>query len=309
MKFNHLKSVICYSIELPSRIDTELALAKREFADILSTQFDSYGFVKNPVTGEMVTPFADASRGYSFVLRHDSKIIPPAVVRAEVDRRAKAEEEETLQKVYRKRRNELKDLVLMEMAQTALVSTTLTHAFYDAKAQRLYVSSTKKRADRVTLELVQAFGALKATTIYFDGVRNGLTNRLLAWLDDVGYDQFDGFYVGGFVQVSSEHEVVRYDVGDLGSSTLGLGDNLHAGFSVDKLALNDGDDVSFVLDSNFRLSKITFQPINYDDDEDQAHVWRSEAYYRVTVLSDLVDKLTAMLKPAQAETTETDDVI
>lgn len=309
MKFPYLKSVICYAVELPSLIDTELALKKMPFVDILPAQFDSYGFVPDPVSGELVTPFADASRGYWFVLRHDSKIIPPAVVRAEVDRRVKAEEEETLQKVYRKRRNELKDLVLLEMAQTALVSTTLVNAFYDAKAKRLYVSSTKKRAALVTNKLVQAFGALQATTVYFNGVSHGLTTRLRSWLDQDVDDPFEGFEVGGFVQVSSDHETVRYDVEDLASSTLGLVDNLRAGFSVDKLALDYSNDVDFVLDSNFQLSKIKYPPIDYDEEEDQTHVWRSEAYYRVSVLSAIVDKLTAMLKPAEAETTETDDVI
>ena len=53
---------------------------------ILSQLFVS-GFLPNPATGELVTPFPG---GFAFSLRHDQKVIPPSEVKKELERRVKS---------------------------------------------------------------------------------------------------------------------------------------------------------------------------------------------------------------------------
>lgn len=323
-KFKHLKSVLTYNCHLPDDFTVEQALRQRMFRDITEAEFETWGFVKNSITGQLATPFADGSRGFSIVLRHDSKIMPPAVVKAEVEKRIAAYLEETgLKRVGREEKRDITEDVKRRIARTALVKRDFIHAFYDAKAKLLFVSgSSKKRASLLTSDLVRAFGAVRFETVYFDGVSHGLTTRLEKHIDEQralrnGYieseevvDPFEGFEVGGFCEVATpDGEVVRYAVDDLTDDDLSVLSNLRNGYKVTKIALDYGDDVDFVLDSNFRLSRIDFPPLELDEEEaeDAAYVFRSEAYYRVTVLSAITKKLTEMLKPADTQSAETTD--
>lgn len=309
MKFPHLKAVLCYAVTLPSSLNEMAeALEKRAFEPITEVQFDTFGFVPNEVTGELVTPLSEASRGYSFVLRHDSKLIPGKVVKAKLAERV-AELAAEGRKVTRADKTSIRQAIELDLCRTALVTTDLIHAFYDVRAGKLFVSgSPKRRGDLLTSELVKVFGALEAKTVYFDGVSNGLTSRLRSFIEDQ-VDAFDGFEVGGMVQLENEGEKVRFDVSDLSFNTDLLRDLLDSGYRVTKIALDYSANVDFMLDAKFRLSKLRFPPLEADlidqpAEDDAAFTWRSEAYYRVAVLSAIVDKLTLMLGPVGADVAE-----
>lgn len=315
MKFKHLKSALAYDVILPGVADTAQALGNRLHREITEREFETTGFHKCPETGELVTPFPDPSRGFSFVLRHDAKIIPAAVVKAEVEKRLLKLKAEDGVVPRGAEKRELAATVRQELAATALVKTTYTYAFYDAPSHTLFVSGTsKKAAGRLTGELVKAFGALKFSTVWFDGIKHGLTTRMSRWVDLVmageqfdAENAFDAFEPDGSVVLSGQGESVTLAVDDLTNHDRTLERLLGAGFDVSKVGLSYEEFcVSFTVDVNFRLTRV-YMPAEGDYHDDPHFAWRTDAAIRTAVLADISNKLTAMLKPPVSATAESAD--
>ena len=169
-------------------------------------QVKTQGFTTHPANGELVVPFPG---GYAFMLRTDERIIPPAVVSAELD----AVEKARGHKLLRAERSEVREQIIFELAKTALYRTRYTPAYFLTEAGYLIVdSAAKKPAQELVGRLVQAMESLETQTIHVSDVARGLTTKLQRELtrddwqdeDDV-LGEIDDNPFGRFEPVSYTH--------------------------------------------------------------------------------------------------------
>lgn len=318
MKFPHLKAPLIYKLELPAAADVRDLIEPHQFHDLTPAQLSGHGFVKDPVTAELVTPLTDGRTGYWIVMKYAERIIPGGVVKQLlVDRIAEIELEEQ-RKVYTKERNQLREDIRVGIAPTALIRVKLVHGFYHAPSKHLFLSGASGRlANLFTGELVRLLGAVKAETVHFSEVSKGITTRLDAWLldnwDTDGPEPFGDFTVGNMVHISvpGKHQTTtKIQADDLSVPTLGLQMQIQGGYFVDKIELRFKD-TEFYLDRQFRLSGMNY-PLESLDTDDLPYALRHEAGFRLLILADLVAELTEMLIPAKQEAgvdAEVDDLV
>jgi recombination associated protein RdgC len=318
MKYPHLKAPLIYKLGLPPAADIRDLIELHQFHDLTPAQLSGHGFVKDPITAELVTPLTDGRTGYWIVMKYAERIIPGSVVKQLLAERIAEIELEEQRKVYAKERNQLREDIRVGIAPTALIRVKLVHGFYHAPSKHLFLSGASgKLASLFTGELVRVVGAVKAETVHFSEVSQGLTARLSAWLShqwEFGEsDAFGDFTIGNMVHISvpgKRQTATKIQADDLAAPSLGLQMQIDGGYFVDKIEMRFKD-TEFYLDRGFRLSGMNY-PLESLETDDLPYALRHEAGFRLLILADLVAELTEMLIPAKQETevsAEVDDLL
>lgn len=290
---------IIFRAALPSMASVANHLQDIPFAEIAdgSTLMSSSGFVNNPITGELVTPIAC---GYSFVLRHDEKKIPPAEVKKEVQRRVEAMLASGVP-VTRKEKAAIKDDVTTILAARAFTSSKLVACHYHEKAGLLFVSGSEKLAQLALKLLIRCVGSVMTKTIHIDGIKAGLTSALKGYIDECertgeGEAAFAGLTVGGDIKLS-----LPGSTEELSFSSIEPTDNaellsaLARDFVVKSIRLHDGNVMAMTLDDGFCFKSVKWPKVERNPEHDAAFQWRANAALQVMALADVVDRLCGML--------------
>lgn len=299
-----IKNAIVFKAELPPSRDTEEHLSELLHQPIQEVDPYRLGFVPNPISNELVTTFEG---GFSFSLRLDEKIMPAAAVRSRVSDAIAEAEKNCGRKLNRSERDGIRDTVRIDLCRRALVKSTVITSFYHSADKLLIVATPSKRlAQLVVSQLIKVIGSVKTETIHISDIKNGLTTRLGAALDDESEDKapFGDFELGGLCQLVKPGEKVSYQLDNLEAGKTGLQDSIGDGFVVDRLGLTDGT-VAFKLTADFQFKGIAFcSEIAREEAEemDPVFVWRQEAAVRVLQLSVVINRLCDLLgyKPKAA---------
>lgn len=250
---NLIRNAIVYAAELPSAVDMRKHLAEMPFAEPLSNQISSSGFVNVDPMGELVVEVTD---GYAFALRNDAKVIPSSAVQAEVKKRVAVVEERQGFKPGRSQTREIKEGVMAEFTSKALVRSSTIICFYDIKKNFLIVPTTSAAvADLVISSLVRCTGSVKTSTIHISDLKFGLTTRLKAWIDG-DYQAFGGFDPCDSVTMKREKEKISISRQALEGSQEAIKEAMAAGFTVEQMRFHFGGSYSFGLTDGFRFKSI-----------------------------------------------------
>lgn len=296
-----IKSAIIYSAVLPPMAELETHLSTSGFVEPLSLQVKSIGFVPREEFGTLVEGFAG---GVAFTVRVDQKIIPGGVVKAEVTKRAKGVERMTGRRPGKKEKVDIRFEVIDELAQRALVRTTMITCYHHTESNLLIVPTTnKKLAEAVVHELVMAVGSVKTTTIHVNGVSNGLTKRLQEWLSDSEDFGRDGVYPTNEVVLEQDGRKVSVKMGDLQSATAALKEALTSGFYVKSLGMAFPQGTEARLTSDFHLRSILMYAAAGDGDgEEEAPTFAAQASLEVAEVVEVAQILCEMFDyKAEAE--------
>ena len=94
-------------------------------------------------------------------LRHEEKILPPAVVREETDERVAAAEQDTGRPLRRKERTEIKEQVTLELLPKAFTKSRYTSAWISPDQDLVVVDAgSSSQAETLLSELREALGSL-----------------------------------------------------------------------------------------------------------------------------------------------------
>jgi recombination associated protein RdgC len=304
-----IKNARIFAAQLPAIAALAECLAALQFVPVLPTMRRSVGFISDPVTGEVVTPIAG---GYSFVVRHDEKVLPVGPVKEKLAAALKAKEDE----LERELDSDEQDRVMQEtetlLLANALVKTSSIRAFYFAADELLIVAVSSNPPAQVLLKaLCRAMGSIKTCTIHIDSIRQGLSTRLGNHLDmeSVG-DAFSGFTLGSYCRLSEKGDSAVFDMGDLINAGKGMKEALGAGMTVDRIGMTH-EQVSFRLTKDFALVKIEYPELSEEQlDEfdkscgesggaDAAFYWRHEAGVELIQLAALVRSLCVLFDYAR----------
>ncbi|NTE96728.1 recombination-associated protein RdgC [Agrobacterium tumefaciens] len=288
-----IKNAIAYSVELPSAAVLAEHLKEMPFEPVGELFISRAGFVKNPFTGELVTPL---NGGLSFSVRYDEKILPSASVRQVLDSAVADAEKECGHELEKDEREAVKERARAALIATALVKTVYVHAFYHFDSKLLILPTTAKPlAGTVVGLLARVMGSIKTTTIHVSDVKSGLTARLVRYLD--GDDKaYDGFKIGESCVLKEKSNKVSIDIDNLDHAKRALREALDAKMQVETMQLvREG--ICFKLTSDFRLRSIEYLEELTEDEQaelegaDAAYAWRIEATIQLLQIVDTVKAL------------------
>jgi recombination associated protein RdgC len=298
MKARLIRNALVYKATLPSVEALTKHLEEQAFEEPMAGQQGSIGFV--PRDGyTMIDSFHG---GFSFTVRIDEKIIPAAAVRTELEKRCKEVcDAMGLRRVGKKLKAELKDNIILEFRSKALVRTSHVTCFYDTKNGYLVIPTTSRTtAGKITSLLVHCVGSIKTETINISDVKNGLTTRLTAWMDD-DQDAFAEFAPCDEVAMTRGNEKLTVKMDSLSNAENALRDAIKCNFTVKSMRFMAGTEVKFGLTSDFAFKGIDF-PVS-DAAQADDDIWLHEASVQLLSFSAIVKDLCDMLgyKEPEAE--------
>jgi len=191
-----------------------------------------------------------------FCLRREDKLLPASLVRERTEEQAFALEQQAGRPVGRKERMDIKDQVLQELLPRALVRSSHTYAYIDAKNGWLIVNAASaKRSEELVALLRKSLGTLNVVLPQTDISPEGaMTHWMLA---ESSLPQ--GFMIEDECEFRSQAEmtsVIRCKHVDVDTSEIRA--HVEAGKTVHRMAMNWQDKLSFVLHDDLSVRRLRF---------------------------------------------------
>lgn len=294
-----ITNAIVYKAELP---DAELLaqhLAELPYAELAPEQLARTSFVPHKAFGDLVQKFEG---GLAFCARTDEKVLPPAAIKAELEKRIEQIQNAEGRKPGKKEIKAVKEQVYGELVRKALVKHSTVVCYYDTQNQYLIVPvSNKGLADRIISALIRTVGSVKTTTIHVSDVKGGITTRLKNWLE--GDDEaFGEMQLDGEVQMQGESGRISISLNSLDNARQAITEALEAGFSATSARLSLGA-IDFRLTSDFHLKSIGYNYTAGEDADDALELWQHEAAFQVLELGKVINHLCDLLgyKPPEQQ--------
>lgn len=292
--FKQFKSAQVFKLALPAALALESILDSVEGAkdaEVGTHEFSCASFIANPATGRHITPL---ERGYSFCIRYQEKVMPASAIKREVDNAVRDIEESELRSVGRKERQAIKEEVMASMITVAPVTEKLIFAFYDWQEKNLFVTSTAQKDGQIVCRMLcHVVGQVTSSTVHISDQKKGLAKRLHNHLTGQD-DAFGPFEIGQHLRIQTiDGGQISFKGADFecGDDQYRLEQDLQQGAVVEEIQLY-ANTVSFVLDSKFRLKRITDEAEREGEDiEDHAEAWVADANVALVQASAVVADL------------------
>jgi len=261
------KNLVLY--RLPASFDVApealaAALGAEAFKPCGGLEPFSQGFA--PPLGRLGTELVHAAGGCMLVcVRREERLLPPAVVREEVEERAARIESMEGRDVRARERRRLRDEVTFELMPRAFTRSTRTLAYLAPHERWLVVdAASPKKAEELLLLLGHA---LKGFTVEPFEAERSPAATMTRWLD--GERLPSGFTLGDSCELrdpAQEGALVRCQRQDLEAAEIRA--HLRAGKVAQQVALGFDERVSFVLAADLTLRRLRFEAVDELDDRD-----------------------------------------
>lgn len=260
-----MKTIHIFSAQMPTlesfcqSIDQEGA-AGLFFRPLEETELKKFGL--NPVG-----VIRKMKNGYRVAFAYEEKKISSKAIKQELIKRTAHTEINLNRKITKAEKQTIVEEIVHEKSKTADVERTNFYGFYHEKSERFIIdASSEVLAQWAVGTLVKLFGSLKLTTLYIDGVGNGLSENLLSNIEN---DQQLGF--AGF-DYADKLNLTHKDLGDAkftGEYTLEhVADLIGNGYQVELVSLKR-DGITFNFTDNFRIKSLKIDSDLNDDIQDQ----------------------------------------
>lgn len=261
------KNLVLYRLPASAEFDeTGLAeaLAAEAFKPCGGLEPFSQGF--SPPLGRHSESLVHVANGCMLVsVRREERLLPPAVVREEVEDRIARIESGELREVRARERRRLRDEVTFELMPRAFTRSVHTQAYLAPRQGWLVVdAASAKRAEDV---LVLLGHALRGFTVEPFEAERSTAATLTRWLDGERLPR--GFTLGDQCELRDpalEGAVVRCQRQDLTAAEVRA--HLKAGKVAHQVALTFDERVSFVLGADLSVKRLRFEAVDELDDDD-----------------------------------------
>ena len=279
------------------------ALSTKTFSEPSASSIIAGGFVPIRELGPLVQPFPG---GFAVAFRIDQKKIPASAVNAKVTERARSVQQDTGRKPGSKMRKQIREDVISELAVQAIPTTTITQVYYHEATKTLVVpASSQRTCDTIMTALVQAVGSIKTSTVWFSGIKQGLTTRLTTWLDqqeaevkdESAADPFEGFHATGKLTLKAPGgRSIAVSAATLYESAKALREAITVGCEVTQMRLCIESGETFTLTEKFQLRGLDFIETEGDEPpETDELAWEAAAAYQSATVASIISQLCQLL--------------
>lgn len=203
--------------------------------------------------------YVHANNGYLMICaKRQEKILPPAVIREELEERLLALEESEDRKVGRKERNQMKDEITFELMPRAFARSSQQFAYIDSNEGLLVVnSSSVKRAEELIGLLRDTVGPLSLIPLT---AKNLPIQVMTDWVENGRVAS--GFELGQACELrdnSDVSSVIRCTNFNLESDE--INGHIKASMHTSKLALSWQERVECIVDDKLAVKRLRFTDI------------------------------------------------
>ena len=232
-------------------------LAERAFQPCAGQDQLKLGWV--PPLGRFGDDYVHANNGYMMLCaKRQEKVLPPAVIREELEERLLALEETEDRKIGRKERNQMKDEVMFELLPRAFARSSLQFAYIDSQENLLVVnSSSVKRAEEFIALLREAVGPLSLIPMT---PKNLPIQVMTDWVEKGQVAA--GFELGQACELrdnSDTSSVIRCTNLNLESEE--INGHIKASMHASKLAVSWQDRVECIVDDKLGIKRLRFTDV------------------------------------------------
>lgn len=252
----------------------EAALQAGVFQPVGGHDPESRGWVcPLPAGGDPLVHSADGK--LLICLQTEIRVLPPAVVKENVDNRIEAREDAMGRPLGRREKSRLKEEVTMDLLPRAFTRNKRRYAYIDPDGRWLVVDAvTWREAEILTDDLRAMLGTLPIRPIQTDSAPHQVMTDWLA------HDRFPNDLEPGeeavFEDPRSEGAEVRCKRQDLRSGE--IRGHIKAGKRVRRLALTWDARVSVILDSDLSIKRVKLSDVVEDDAGDREAESQAERF-------------------------------
>lgn len=246
----------------------EHCVALPEFVPCTPSQAQSLGFVP-PRAGS--DELREAVAGHTVLsVCIERKTVPGDMLRREVEKAARAVEDQTGRKPGKKALADLKEQVTHELMPRAFPKRKNVPVLFLANSNLLLVGSTSAAdTDAIVTLLVRVFDGLTVSSLMTALAPTAVLN---AWLLDG--QPSEGFAIGRKTKLESDAGKVAFD--DHALDTEAVKDHLRAGKYVVELALAHRDRLGFVLTDGLQMKSLALLDLAQEGREQSADAFDAD---------------------------------
>ena len=279
-------------------------LAKRPFQSCGSQDTESRGWVEPCDGGELAHAIGD---NWLVCMQAETKILPPAVINKEADKRAAEIEERQGFKLGRKAMKELREQITTELLPRAFTRIRKTYAWLNVWAGWLVVDAVSQNKAEDVLELLRH--SLDTFPLTLLRTERSPMSAMADWLAGGAPDGFTLDKDFALQSISEDRARATFKGHDLEAAH--VTEHLEAGHLPIKLAMTFDDRLSFVLTERGEIKRLDFldvirDQVKADEHEDAQSIFDAEF---ALMTGELLRLLPAVVAAMGGELTRTPDLI
>ena len=249
-------------------------LATKPFKPCGSQDHESRGWVPPFDGGELVHAIGD---NWLVCMQTEAKLLPPAVINKEADKRAAEIKEQQGFKLGRKAMNELREQITTELLPRAFTRIRKTFAWMNVGAGWLVVDAASEKKAEDVLELLRH--SLDTFPLALLRTERSPMSAMADWLAGGAPDGFTLDQDFALQSISEDRARATFKGHDLEETH--IDELLAAGNLPIKLAMTFDDRISFVLTESGALKRIDFldvirDQVKADEHEDAQSIFDAE---------------------------------
>ena len=279
-------------------------LAKKPFHPCGTQDFESGGWVAPCDGGEFVHAIGD---NWLVCMQAEAKLLPPAVINKEADKRAAEIEEQQGFKLGRKAMKELREQITTELLPRAFTRIRKTYAWLNVRAGWLVVDAASQNKAEDVLELLRH--SLDTFPLTLLRTERSPMSAMADWLAGGAPDGFTLDKDFALQSISDDHARATFKGHDLEAAH--VTEHLEAGHLPIKLAMTFDGRLSFVLTERGEIKRLDFldvirDQVKADEHEDAQSIFDAEF---ALMTGELLRLLQAVVAAMGGELTRTQDLI
>ena len=261
------KNIKAYQITQPLSLDDddlERVLSEQAFRPCKSQDLATMGFA-SPFSqaGKQGTMFQRVGQRYWLTVKKQEKLLPAAVINAELDDMVAKIEMETGSPVGKKAKADLKQEIQTRLLPQAFTKNTYTHGFISLEDNLVAVDASADGKAEAFLALVRkAIGSLPVVPL----ARHSLQSELTHWLTDSAPDGIALLEEAEFKSTDDAGSIIRCKNQPLDSDEITI--HLDAGKLVQKVAFEYQDTLTAVIAEDGSLKRLKFTDRLKEETED-----------------------------------------
>ena len=261
------KNIKAYQITQPLSLDDddlERVLSEQAFRPCKSQDLATMGFA-SPFSqaGKQGTMFQRVGQRYWLTVKKQEKLLPAAVINAELDDMVAKIEMETGSPVGKKAKADLKQEIQTRLLPQAFTKNTYTHGFISLEDNLVAVDASADGKAEAFLALVRkAIGSLPVVPL----ARHSLQSELTHWLTDAAPDGIALLEEAEFKSTDDAGSIIRCKNQPQDRDEITI--HLDAGKLVQKVAFEYQDTLTAVIAEDGSLKRIKFTDRLKEETED-----------------------------------------
>jgi len=251
------KNIKAYQITQPLSLnddDLERALSEHAFRPCKSQDLATMGFA-SPFSqaGKQGSMFHCVQQRYWITVKKQEKILPAAVINAELEDMVAKIEMETGSTVGKKAKADLKQEIQTRLLPQAFTKNSYTHGFISLADNLVVVDASADGKAETFLALIRkAIGSLPVVPF----ARHSLQSELTHWVTDVTPDGISLLEEAEFKSTDDAGSIIRCKNQPLDSDEISI--HLDAGKLVQKVAFEYQDTLTAIIAEDGSLKRIKF---------------------------------------------------